>query len=198
MVEGISPLLVLQGNENALLWCSRVFSHHRCFCLSSKYSPYLPLPPGRSCPSVFSCSVPLLAFLIPCPIFSISSPHLFCLRSILLLLKFPSFSPVSLSSSRFLLQLTCSSSLTSWIPVSRFIQIFPKYSMHFRYRCVLLGCFLALSMLPARGSRVIKSRREMSCFHFQCLPLTQTAGARTSNCWKTSQPVSLRCGTRSL
>lgn len=39
----------------------------------------------------------VFTFLVPCLIFSISSPHFFCLQSHSFLLRFPAFSPVSSS-----------------------------------------------------------------------------------------------------
>lgn len=100
MVEGIYPLRVLQGKENALPWCSEAF-------LSTGVSA-VPTNTARLCSfllaeavPLFSCSITLLSFLVPCLIFSISSPHLFSLHSLFLLFRFPRFPPVSSSFTFF-------------------------------------------------------------------------------------------------
>lgn len=125
MVEGI-----YSGQWKCFAMMFTGFFSPQVFLSFLQNQPSFPL--AEAVPLYF-CSVILLTFLVPCLIFSISS------ASNLSFLDLGSpvylqFDAVSLSSSQYLLQLTCSSSPICWIPVPRFIQVFSKYSMHFRYR----------------------------------------------------------------
>lgn len=132
--RGSLPLRAPQGSEKALLCCAQVFLITGVCALSPQAACLCFFLWLELSHCIFS-SVTLLTFLLPCLIFFIFSPHLFCLQSLLFLLS------LLLLSSFIQFHFFLLSPFFSWFahPASSLecqsqdLSVFPKHSMHFRY-----------------------------------------------------------------